>query len=157
MCFLHCDHDERFLSLHDCIAERAYLKNGKLGFELSDGFWILPDHPESHLSETVRTDASKVEYTLYRGESWDITVYVFEKGFFKRTVRKEWTPEKLVDEINKGKCKLEFLYQYRDSFSAVLDCELRFSKKPYFRECMIKISVTQTDYCWNTLREDCPW
>ena len=157
MCFTHCDRDEAYISLHDCIADKAYFENGKLGFELSDGFWILPDHPESNLAGTARTDASKVEYTLYRGDRWDIIIYVFEKTLFKRTVRKEWTPEKLVNEINKGKCKLEFLYQYRDPFSIVLECELRFCKNPYFRECVIKISGTQTDYYWNDLRKDCPW
>jgi hypothetical protein len=32
--FSHCDHDEKHLSLHDCIAERVYFENGKLGFDL---------------------------------------------------------------------------------------------------------------------------
>ena len=100
MSFAHCDHDETYLSLHDCLAERAYLKDGKLGFELHDGFWILPGHPENRLSQMVRTDASRVEYTLYRGESDDVTVYVFEKTFFKRTLRREWPLENLIENIN---------------------------------------------------------
>ena len=53
MNFSHCDHDEQYLTLHDCIAERAYFENGKLGFEFDDGFWVSPDHPESNLSELV--------------------------------------------------------------------------------------------------------
>jgi GTP-binding protein len=54
---------ENFIAcLHDCIAEKAYFKDGVLGFEFSDGFWILPNHPESHLSKTVRTNFSKVEF-----------------------------------------------------------------------------------------------
>ena len=157
MSFAHCDHDETYLSLHDCLAERAYLKDGKLGFELHDGFWILPGHPENRLSQMVRTDASRVEYTLYRGESDDVTVYVFEKTFFKRTLRREWPLEKLIEKINQGQCRIEFLYQYRDPFSVILECELHFRKRPYFRECSLKIFVTQTDYTWNGLREDCPW
>jgi hypothetical protein len=56
MIFSHCDHDEKYLTLHDCIAERAYFENGKLGFEFNDGFWVSPDHPESNLSQVVRTD-----------------------------------------------------------------------------------------------------
>ena len=65
--FAHCDTSSAHLSLHDCIAEKAYFADGKLGFLLSDGFWISPDHPESDLSALVRTDAAKVEYTLEDG------------------------------------------------------------------------------------------
>ena len=67
MNFSHCDHDEKYLTLHDCVAGRAYFENGKLGFEFDDGFWVSPDHPESNLSELVRTDHSKVEYILEYG------------------------------------------------------------------------------------------
>ena len=87
MNFSHCDHDEQYLTLHDCIAERAYFENGKLGFEFDDGFWVSPDHPKSNLSELVRTDRSKVEYTLEDGEEYDVTVYVFKKLFFKKVYR----------------------------------------------------------------------
>ena len=83
MKFLHCDHDETYLTLHDCISEKAYFEDGKLVFELHDGFWIAPEHPESNLPETVRTDFSKVEYVLECGEEYDVTVYVFEKNLFK--------------------------------------------------------------------------
>ena len=76
--FSHCDRDEKNLSLHDCIAERAYFENGKLGFEFRNGFWISPDHPESNLQDLVRTDFSKVEYTLEDGEEYDVTIYVFK-------------------------------------------------------------------------------
>ena len=65
MNFSHCDHSENHLTLHDCIAERAYFENGKLGFEFHDGFWVSPNHPESNLSELVRTDFSKVEFLTY--------------------------------------------------------------------------------------------
>ena len=70
MNFSHCDHNEEHLTLHDCIATQAYFENGKLGFEFENGFWISPDHPESHLTKMVRTDFAKVEYTLTeRGHS----------------------------------------------------------------------------------------
>ena len=96
--FSHCDHNEKYLTLHDCIAERAYLDNGKLGFEFSDGFWISPEHPESNLSELVRTDFSKVEYTLESSIGCEVVVYVFEKTFFKKTLRTKWTVEELFDK-----------------------------------------------------------
>ena len=163
MNFAHCDKDEKYLTLHDCVAERAYFENGKLGFEFNDGFWISPDHPESNLSELVRTDFSKVEYTLEDGEDYDVTVFVFKKSsYFKRfsykkAIRIEWTIHELVNKINNGKCKLEFLYQYVDYNSRIVECELNFDKKPYRRECVIKISAPEVSYYWNNLREDRPW
>ena len=57
--FSHCDKDEKYLSLHDCVAEKACFENGKLGFEFHDGFWISHDHPQSDLSDPVKTDFSK--------------------------------------------------------------------------------------------------
>ena len=157
MNFSHCDKDEKYLSLHDCIAEQAYFENGKLGFEFNDGFWISPDHPESNLSNLVRTDFSKVEYTLEDGADYDVTVYVFKKNPFKKTLRVEWTIQELINNINNGKCKLEFLYQYVDYNSRIVECELKLNKKPYRQECIMKISAPETRYYWNNLRKECPW
>ena len=157
MNFIRCDHDEKYLSLHDCVAERAYFENGKLGFEFNDGFWVSPDHPESNLPEPVRTECSKVEYTLEDGEDYDVTVYVFKKSCFKKVIRTEWTVHELVNQINTGKCKLEFLYQYIDYPSRIVECELKCNKKPWWQECMLKISAPEVRYYWNHLREDRPW
>ena len=157
MVFSHCDRDERYLSLHDCIAERAYFEDGKLGFQFDDGFWVSPDHPENNLSNLVRTDSSKVEYTLENGASHDVTVYVFKENIFKKTIRIEWTMQELLDNINSGKCKLEFLYQYVDGASRIVECELKLNKKPYRMECVIKISAPKVSYYWNNLRADRTW
>ena len=157
MKFSHCDHNEKYLTLHDCIAKRVYFENGKLGFEFNDGFWISPDHPENNLSNLVRTDFSKVEYTLEVGADYDVTVYVFKKNLFKKTIRVEWTIQELINNINNEKCKLEFLYQYVDYNSRIVECELKFNKKPYHQECILKISAPEVSYYWNNLREECPW
>jgi len=157
MNFTHRDTDEKYVSLHDCVAERAYFENGKLGFEFDDGFWISPNHPASNLSELVRTDFSKVEYTLNDGKDYDVNVYVFKRSFGKKTVGSEWTIRKLADKINSGKCKLEFLYQYLDYSARMVECVLHFDKKPYFKRCIMKISAPQVSYYWNNLREDCTW
>ncbi len=157
MPFSHCDQNEAHLTLHDCVAERAYFENGKLGFEFNDGFWVCPDHPDSHLSEVVRTDFSKVEYTLTDGEDYDVTVYVFKRSFGKKMIGTEWTVQKLVNEINNGKCKLEFLYQYLDYSARMVECELYFDKKPYRYGCIMKISAPKVRYYWNNLRADRPW
>lgn len=155
--FFHCDNCERHLSLHDCIAERAYFENGKLGFEFNDGFWISPDHPESNLPDLVRTDFSKVEYVLEDGANYDVTIYVFKKKLFKKTFRIEWTIQQLLTNINSGKYKLEFLYQYVNYNSRIVECELKLNKKPYRQECILKISAHTVSYYWNNLREDRPW
>lgn len=157
MKFFHCDHNEEHITLHDCIAERAYFENGKLGFEFKDGFWVSPDHLESNLSELVRTDFSKVEYTLTDDKDYDVNVYVFKRSFGKKTIGSEWTLEELVNKINAGKCKLEFLYQYLDYNAQMVECELIFDKKPHRQGCIIKISAPQVCYYWNNLREDRPW
>ena len=155
--FSHCDHSENLLSLHDCIAERAYFENGRLGFEFNDGFWVSPEHPESDLSELVRTGPSKVEYTLNDGEDYDVTVFVFRNLSRKKAIRTELTVRELVKKINSGKCKIEFLYQYTDFNSRIVECELVFDKKPYRRECEIKIFAPEICYYWNNLRKDRPW
>ena len=157
MNFSHCDKDEEYVSLHDCVAERAYFENGKLGFEFNDGFWVSPDHPESNLSGCVSTDLSKVEYTLEDGEDYDVTIYVFKKTIFKKTIRTEWTVQKLINSINSGKCKLEFRYQYVDYNSRIVECVLRFDRRPYCQECIMKISAPEVSYYWNNLLEDRPW
>ena len=157
MHYSHCDQNEQDLSLHDCVAERAYFENGRLGFEFPDGFWISPDHPASDLSNLVRTDYSKVEYVLAFGDDCDVTVYVFEKSCFKKSIRTEWTVRELVDKINTGKCRLEFLYQYLDYNARIVECELKTDKKPYRKECLLKISAPEVHYYWNHLRKDCPW
>lgn len=157
MDFTHCDHNEKHISLHDCIAERVCFENGKLIFEFSDGFWISPNHPKNNLSDCVRTDAARVEYTLEDGKDYDVTIYVFKKTFGKKVVRTEWTVQRLVDEINTGKCKLEFLYQYLNERARMIECELRINKAPYHQECMMWISAPEVSYYWNRLREDRTW
>ena len=157
MNFLHCDHNEQYLTLHDCITTRAYLEDGKLGFEFADGFWISPDHPESQLAQVVRTDFSKVEYTLQDGLEYDVTIFVFKRTKSGKLSGKEWTLRELVDNINAGKCKLEFLYQYLGYSSRMVECELCFDKKPYRKTCILQISAPEVSYYWNKLREDRVW
>ena len=157
MKFSHCDHNEKYLTLHDCIAERAYFEDGKLCFEFNDGFWISSSHPVSSLSEVVRTDFSKVEYTLEDGEDYNVTVYVFKKNLFKKTVRIEWSIKELVNKINNREFRLEFFYQYIDGNSRIVECQLKSDKKPYRYECIMKISAMEVGYYWNNLCEDRPW
>ena len=160
MSFLHCDRNEQYLTLHDCVAERAWFADGKLGFAFADGFWILPDHPENHLKQTVRTDASQVEFTLEDGLACDVTTFVFKRTYSGELSGRTWTLGELVDAINAGKCKLEFLYQFLGYKSRMVECELIFGDTPQNQDrhtCILRISAPEVRYDWNHLRADRVW
>jgi len=40
MSYLHCDHEEKHLTLHDCRATRVSLEDGELVFHFPNGFCI---------------------------------------------------------------------------------------------------------------------
>ena len=56
--------------------------------------------------------------------------------------------------INNEKYTLEFLYQYRGHNSMIVECWLWSEKKPYHRECELKLLLKTVRYCWNNLQED---
>ena len=68
--FIHCENSNDHLTLHDCVAEKAYLKDGALIFEFKDGFWISPQHPENSHGKMLRTDNAKVEFVLAKGRGF---------------------------------------------------------------------------------------
>ena len=151
--FCHTDTSDELFSLHDCIATGAFLRDGKLGFEFEDGFWVLPEHPESGLESVVRTSASTVEFHLTYGEDSDAQAYVFSDLTSKQSIRTEGSIAKLVNDINNGKCKVEFLYQYLTFGSRIIECEIISERKPYRRECMLKIDADEVRYLWNDLTD----
>ena len=156
--YLHYDneHDE-WMTLHDCFAEKASLVDGVLTFYFSDGFWITPNHEASHLEETVRTDASEVRFHLENEDPSDVWVYVYTEKEQGKALRKEWELQELIDRINEGYCRLEFLYQYKSFHARIVECWLWLKKKPYHKPCDLKISTDKVTYCWNHLREDRRW
>ena len=155
--YTHCENDENLFSLHDCVAKSAYFRDGVFGFELEDGFWVLTDHPDNSTNEVVRTDFSKIEFALEDGEDYDFRIYVLSKNIFGQMVCKEWTVNEFLDKINNGKYQLEFVYEYSRYNSKIFECDLRSSKKPYRKECILRISLTHINYYWNNLREDRTW
>lgn len=157
MSFLHCDHNEQYLTLHDCVAERAYFEDGKLGFAFPDGFWVSPDHPESHLTKLVRTDASKVEYTLEDGKDYDVDIVVYKRTYSGEITGRVWSLRELVDAINAGTCKLEFLYQFLAYNTRMVECELQLGDAPDRQTCIMRISAPEVCYYWNNLRADRAW
>ncbi len=155
--YKHCDEKEDTISLHDCRAEKAILRDGVLSFFFSDGFWINSRNACNETNQTVKTDESEVRFYLESGDKWDVTVYVFTDKGTRKAIRKEWKAKKLIRSINSGKCQLEFLYQYRGYNTRIIECCLWFDKKPYFKKCLLKISTNKVIYCWNDLCEDRIW
>ena len=151
----HCDTTDEFISLHDCHATKISYGKGILTFGFEDGIWICPGHPDSTIDKTVRTNKAEVRFFLEFGDESDITIYVFEEG--KKTIREEWELSNLREHVNGGKGTLEFLYQYKGYGTWIMECWLWSKKKPYHRECELKISLTGAEYCWNGLCEDREW
>ena len=89
-----------------------------------------------------------IKFSLEFENEYDITIYVFEEKFNK-TYREEWKLSKLMEYINHKKCTLEFLYQYKGYQSSIFECWLWLDKKPYHKECELKISYKDVKYCWN--------
>ena len=88
----------------------------------------------------------------------DVTIYVYEKNVFNKTVRNEWSINKLVQSINSGKYVLNFLYKYVDGYSSIVECVLESQQKPYISiECTMKLYEIDTYYYWNKIIEDRVW
>lgn len=154
--YKHCCINDEYISLHDCHATNILYKNGAITFVFPDGIWVTKENPGNELGKTVRTDMAEVKFSLDSGSEDDINVYVFEEKF-KRTVREEWKLSKLMEYINNRNCTLEFLYRYKGYNSMIIECWLWSNKKPYHRECELKLLIKDVKYCWNELCEEREW
>ena len=156
--FKHNDSDDchdEVLTLHDCIAEKISFSNGTLRFFLPDGLWICPNHKDSNLDKTVRTDAAVVDFCIEDID--DIIVRVLTRNCFRRTKVEIWDMRDLMESVNSGKCTIEFIYQYRTYFEQMWHCAIRSKVKPYYRECQLHLPDTDAVFRWNGLRTDHEW
>ena len=151
--YKHCDVSNEYISLHDCHATSILYENGVITFIFPDGIWVISEHPNNELDKTVRTDMAEVKLYLDSGSEDDITAYIFEEKL-KKTIREEWKLSKLMESINEKNCTLEFLYQYKGYNSMIIECCLWSNKKPYHRECELRLSFKEVKYCWNELCEE---
>lgn len=156
--FIHCENSNDHLTLHDCVAEKAYLKDGALVFEFKDGFWISPEHPENSHGKMLRTDDAKVEFVLAKG-SFDAYAKVSTRSVFKKEVCEYWDIEQLIAKINSEKCPIQFCDQYYNKHTdnyAIL-CYLLGKGKYSWSECWLFVSQKETKYYWNNLCTDKTW
>lgn len=149
--YLHCDHDEKYVTLHDCRATRVSLEDGELIFHFPDGFCIGSLHPENPYRKPIMTDAAEVRYHLFRGKSWSVYGYIFDHKKPGKAIRWDYSVEQLMADVNEKGGQLEFLYQYLDENCRIIKCELWFDKKPYHRECELFLHADAVDYLWNRL------
>ena len=159
--FNHIDPDEfhdKELTLHDCIADKISFENNTLRFYLPDGFWVTPHHEVNSSEKTVRTDASVVDFSIEDID--DISVRVFTRNTWcwsRKMSVENWHMEQLITSVNRGKCTLEFITQYRTHYAQMWHCAIHSKKKPYYRECQLYLPETEATFFWNDLRPDCEW
>ena len=157
MFYLHNEKNEEHLSVHDCRADRAALHDGVLTFWFTEGFWVLGSHPDNPTGKTVRTDAARVDYVLRdpRGEEVSADVFTGLKSPF--ALRRAYELPKFLEIVNRSGWALEFLYQYPDYWNRIIECVLCLPKRPYWKECLLKLDVSEVVYRWNGLRPEEEW
>lgn len=155
--YLHMDREEVFLSLHDCRADRAELRDGVLSFFFPEGFWVTQDHPLNSTGKTVRTGEARVDYVLREPEGEDVSVEIFTRLRWPWDLRRAWELPKLLEAVSRKGWELEFLYQYPGGWDRIVECWLWMDRKPWHKECNLKLDVQEVRYLWNELREEHTW
>ena len=155
--FQHQEVNDRFISLHDCRAEKIVYDHGILSFVFPNGFWVSPQHPENHSDTAVRTDSSRADYLILDDPLCEIEISIFRKLFGKKILRESWEIEKLINAVNSGTFQLEFVTQYKGFESILHKCYIWFDKKPYHWECEIILPTQEAVYHWNNLCHDAKW
>ena len=156
--FIHCEDNNTHLTLHDCIAEKVYLRDGKLIFEFPDGFEILPEHPDNPYNKLMVTDAAKVEFTLiddYKSVCGvQARVFVQEREKNRKRTVKCWDADLFIKTINSRKCAYEFIYHYLDTQNPsnnLIYGYLHGEGKYSFCECWLEIYAKKVNYYWNNI------
>lgn len=155
--YKHCDLDDRYISLHDCVAEKMKINDGILSFVFPDGFWITSGHSQNDSDAIVLTDSSQVDFQIIDEVIYGVTVYIFKKKRKGKMVREEWELVDFVNAVNAGDFRVEFISQYKSYQSYLFKCWIWFDKKPYYSECEIILCSEKARYRWNKLRYDCTW
>lgn len=125
--------------------------------EFANGFWIVANTINNPSSTTLRTDKSQLKLRNY-----DIShIYLFKQiRLFRRlisTQRVSLNVKTLMDNINRGKWELEFLYEYHAYHGVLFCCCLWTKDIPYSIECQLILDCDDMQCYWNQLCEDKPW
>ena len=153
--YKNCDKKGKYISLHDCKADRIKLKDGNLTFYFKDGFWISKLHEKNNSEETRKTDAAKVKFHLTFENKYDISFYILKRGKKgRKRICKMEKIKKFISKVNKGKYRPEFLYLYKCEYNdtIVAECAL-WSKKRSSDKCYITMYSDKVKYYWYTLTD----
>ena len=157
MDYRHNEKNEEHLTLHDCRAIRVAMNDGVLSFWFDEGFWVMSSHPENPTGKTVRTGPARVDYVLREQSGDDVSVDVFTRLRWPHALRTVWELPRLLEALNRDGWGLEFLYQYPGGWNRIIECWLWMPKKPFHKECQLKMDVAEVLYRWNELRPECEW
>lgn len=145
------------ISLHDCIATRAFIEDNNLYFEYDDGFWIIGTNENNLYNNTFGTDISQLKICNFEV----VDIYVFSEfrlfHHLINTRRVSIKLETLIRNINSGKWKLEFLYTYQAYRGVLFHCCIQMKHRPYHKECQIVIDCDDMEFFWNNICKDKPW
>lgn len=137
--FLNMSKTDDRLSLHDCTAKKLQVKPKKLVFEFPDGIY--------HAGKV--TGAARVTMRIQPLD--DMVCYVYKVKPTK-TIRKQWTMEKLSKKLAYGGCELEFVECYTRSFGdisyRIYLCTLHRQDKPCLVECELRLTLRGIKYEW---------
>lgn len=157
MPYLHNEKNGEYLSRHDCRADRAELRDGVLSFFFPEGFWVLSAHPDNPTGKTVRTDAARVDYVLRDARGEDASAELFTRLKYPFALRRTYDLAPFLSMLNQEGFELEFLYQYPDYWSRIIECWLWIPKRIRHKECQLKLDVSEVIYQWNDLHPDEVW
>lgn len=150
-------YQHKSVSLHDCRADKMFFRNGILSFEFSNGYWVLPDHPQNHSEKIVRTGRAKIEFQIIDEEINGVTCYIFKVSRGGKVIREEWEMCNLINAVNNGTFQIEFIDEYEGYQSRLYKCWIWFGVKPYHYECEIILHNENIAYFWNELQYDHIW
>lgn len=87
--------DDSCITLHDCCVNNIAVEENQISFCFENGFWVTPEHKQSELIDTVRTDFSRVDFCFEQENSDEISIYVFRKNIFGQIIRDNWSLKKV--------------------------------------------------------------
>lgn len=137
--YTHVETDLNAVGLHDRRATHIDLKDGVLGFDFPDGFFILTG------GEPYRSGMARMECSLLDNEFF---VSIFTERADGSALREDFTGE-FIDAINSGRYQFEFVSTYLGYESLLFRGYVWFKKRPYHKECEIEFRTDDVKFFWN--------
>ena len=127
--------------LHDCRADRIEYEDGVLSFYFPDGIFC-----EDYGTDWPNTGSAAVEYIVY--PKLGVHMDLYEKDG-ARTVLETIRAEDLIEQVNSGAWKLEFLYRYDGGWSLMYLCNVLRQDRPDCRGQLFIGTKEPEVFCFN--------